>query len=148
MTTTNTFRQAETEIRELLEQRAAATRAKKADGATALFSSDVVTFDVVNPIQRVGVESVRPRTQEWFSSFRGPIGYEMRDVNVSAGDDVAFAHLLYRVSGTLESGDELGMWNRATFCFRKINGAWRIVHEHDSVPFDPATGMASTDLEP
>ena len=146
MTTTST--QAEIEIRELLEQRAAATRAKDPDGATALFSNDVVTFDVVNPMQRVGVESVRPRAQEWFSGFRGAIGYEMRDVNVSAGDDVAFAHLLYRVSGTLASGDELGMWNRATFCFRKIDGAWRIVHEHDSVPFDPATGMASTDLEP
>jgi ketosteroid isomerase-like protein len=91
---------------------------------------------------------VRPRTQQWFSGFRGPIGYDMRDVRVTAGDDIAFAHLLYRVSGTLESGDELGMWNRATFCFRKVDGAWRIVHEHDSVPFDPATGMASTDLEP
>jgi uncharacterized protein (TIGR02246 family) len=146
--TTNTSRQAETEIRELLEQRAAATRAKDADAATALFSNDVLTFDVVNPMQHVGVESVRPRTQQWFSSFLGPIGYEMRDVNISAGDDVAFAHLLYRVSGTLASGDELGMWNRATFCFQKMDGAWRIVHEHDSVPFDPATGMASTDLEP
>ena len=56
--------------------------------------------------------------------------------------------LLYRVSGTLASGDELGMWNRATFCFRKIDGEWRITHEHDSVPFDPETGQASTTLEP
>jgi hypothetical protein len=27
-------------------------------------------------------------------------------------------------------------------CFRKFGGAWRIVHEHDSVPFDPTTGRA------
>ena len=40
------------------------------------------------------------------------------------------------------------MWNRATLCFRKIDGKWRIMHEHDSVPFDPETGLASTNLEP
>jgi uncharacterized protein (TIGR02246 family) len=148
MMTTDATHQAETEIRELLERRAEATRAKDVDGATAPFAPDVLTFDVVNPLQRVGVEGVRPRTEEWFSSFLGPIGYEMRDVSVIADGDVAFAHLLYRVSGTLASGDELGMWNRATFGFRKIAGAWRIVHEHDSVPFDPATGQASTELEP
>ena len=146
--TTDARRAAEAEIRDLLEHRAAATRARDADGATAAFAPDVLTFDVVNPMQHVGAESVRPRTEQWFSSFRGPIGYEMRDVSIAAGDDVAFAHLLYRVSGTLASGDELGMWNRATFCFQKIDGAWKIVHEHDSVPFDPATGQASTDLEP
>ena len=146
--TTGSNQRSETEIRELIERRAAATRDKDAAAATAPFSSDVLTFDVVNPLQHVGVDSVRPRTEEWFSSFIGPIGYEMRDVQVTAGDDVGFAHLMYRVSGTLASGDELGMWNRATFCFRKIDGEWRITHEHDSVPFDPETGLASTKLEP
>jgi ketosteroid isomerase-like protein len=99
-------------------------------------------------MQRVGVDDVRPRTEQWFASFHGPIGYETRDVRVTAGDDVAFAHFTYRVSGTLASGEELGMWNRATLCFRKIDGKWRIMHEHDSVPFDPETGLASTNLEP
>jgi ketosteroid isomerase-like protein len=63
-------------------------------------------------------------------------------------DDVAFAHCLYKVSGSLGTGVELGMWNRATFCLRKIDREWRIVHEHDSVPFDPETGEASVGLEP
>jgi uncharacterized protein (TIGR02246 family) len=143
-----TDRRAETEIRDLIEGRAAAVRAKDVAMATSLFSSDALTFDVVNPMQRVGVDDVRPRTEQWFASFHGPIGYETRDVRVTAGDDVAFAHFTYRVSGTLASGEELGMWNRATLCFRKIDGKWRIMHEHDSVPFDPETGLASTNLEP
>jgi uncharacterized protein (TIGR02246 family) len=146
--TTQTTQRAASEIRELLERRATAIRAKDVDGATALFTGEALTFDVVNPLQRVGAEAARPRTEQWFASFRSPIGYEMRNLQVSAGDDVAFAHCLYRVSGTLASGTELGMWNRATFCFGKIDRAWRIVHEHDSVPFDPETGQASTDLEP
>jgi ketosteroid isomerase-like protein len=28
---------------------------------------------------------------------------------------------------------------RATACFRKIGGRWRVVHEHVSLPFDPET---------
>lgn len=40
------------------------------------------------------------------------------------------------------------MWVRATLGYRRIDGAWRIVHDHESVPFDPGTGRALIDLEP
>lgn len=136
------------EIRELLEQRAAATRVKDVDGATAHFAHEVVTFDVVEPLVHVGVESVRQRTRDWFATFDGAIGYELHDVRIAADEHVAFASCLYRVSGKLHAGDELGMWVRATFCFHRIDGSWQITHEHDSVPFDPSTGQASLDLEP
>ena len=136
------------EIRELLDQRAAATRAKDVDGATALFADDVVTFDVVAPLKHVGAERVRQRTRDWFATFDGPIGYELHDVRVAVDEHVAFASCVYKVSGKLYSGDELGMWVRATFCFHQIDGEWRITHEHDSVPFDPSTGQALTALEP
>jgi uncharacterized protein (TIGR02246 family) len=136
------------EIRELLEERAAATREKDVDGATALFAHEVVTFDVVEPLQHVGVESVRERTAAWFSTFDGPIGYDLHDVRVAADEQIAFASCVYRVSGKLQAGDELGMWVRATFGFHRLEGEWKITHEHDSVPFDPSTGQASLDLEP
>ena len=146
--TTDLTQTDEAEIRQLMERRAAATRAKDADAATAAFADDVLTFDVVNPLQHRGVGSVRERTTQWFETFDGPIGYEMRHVEISASDDSGFAYCLYRVSGTLTSDDELEMWVRATFCFRKLDSGWRIVHEHDSVPFDPTTGMASLGLKP
>jgi hypothetical protein len=31
---------------------------------------------------------------------------------------------------------------RTTDCVRKVKGKWLIVHEHNSVPVDPATGKA------
>ncbi len=136
------------EIRELLEQRAAATRAKDVDGATALLAEDVVTFDVVEPLRHVGAESVRERAAAWFATFDGPIGYEMHDLRVAVDEQVAFASCVYKVSGKLQAGDELGMWVRATFCFHRSDNEWKITHEHDSVPFDPSTGQASLDLEP
>jgi ketosteroid isomerase-like protein len=40
------------------------------------------------------------------------------------------------------------MWWRATICYRKVDGAWRVTHEHASAPFNVASGRASLDLEP
>ncbi|HET6763914.1 MAG TPA: SgcJ/EcaC family oxidoreductase [Longimicrobiaceae bacterium] len=139
---------AEAEIRALIEARVQAVRGKDVDGATAYFSADVVSFDVVGPLYRDGAAGVRERAAEWFGSFDGPIGYQVGEVHVTAGDDVAFAHYLYRVSATLKAGGSVEMWVRTTLCCARRSGGWEIVHEHQSVPFDPATGRASLDLEP
>lgn len=40
------------------------------------------------------------------------------------------------------------MWVPATMCFRKVEDAWLVVHEHNSVPFDPETGKAALDIKP
>jgi len=34
-------------------------------------------------------------------------------------------------------------WMRVTVCYRKIDGKWKSVHEHVSVPFDPRSGKVS-----
>ena len=80
--------------------------------------------------------------------FRGPIGYELRDLAVTAADDVEFCQGLKRVSVTTMAGQRLDMWWRATICLRKVDGAWLVTDEHASVPFDGTSGRASLDLEP
>jgi ketosteroid isomerase-like protein len=40
------------------------------------------------------------------------------------------------------------MWWRVTVCYRKIDGRWKIAHEHNSVPFNVNNGKASLDLKP
>jgi ketosteroid isomerase-like protein len=77
------------------------------------------------------------------------VSYEVRDLAVTTGDDVAFGHCFGRLSGTLTDGTATdGMWVRATFCFQKIDGDWVIVHDQASVPFDMVTGKGLTDLKP
>ena len=139
---------AETRIRTLIEDQARAIRAKDVDGSVAAYAPDVLLFDVVNPLRSSGAAAVRKRLAEWFASFEGPIGYELRDLAITAGDDVAFSHSLNRVSATTKSGTRLDMWWRATVCYRRTAGGWQVTHEHASVPFDVATGQASLDLEP
>jgi uncharacterized protein (TIGR02246 family) len=148
MTSTQSDVRGETEIRALIEQRVVAVRARDVDTAMACIAPDMRSFDVVNALQSTGREASRERTEAWFASFQGPIGFEILDLSMVAGDDVAFSHSLNRYSGTQTGGVEINMWVRATTCYRKIDGTWLITHEHQSVPFDGASGRASLDLTP
>lgn len=138
----------EAQIRALIDDRAKAVRAKDVNGAISSVAPDILSFDVVNPLQRIGSNASRKRAEDWFSSFQGPIGYEIRNLSVTAGDDVAFSHGLSHVSATSKDGGQLDMWWRTTICFRKIDGKWMVTHEHNSVPFDVESGKASLDLKP
>jgi ketosteroid isomerase-like protein len=72
----------------------------------------------------------------------------MRNLSVTAGNDVAFCHGLNGSTGTNRDGAKVDMWWRATNCLRKIDGKWLITHAHSSEPFDMRTGKALFDLKP
>ncbi|MGH6896941.1 MAG: YybH family protein [Geminicoccaceae bacterium] len=148
MTAGNGRTTAEAELHALIDEQARAIRAKDVDGSLSNHAPDVLLFDVVNPLRSVGSDAARKRLAAWFASFRGPIGYELRDLAIVAGDDVAFCHSLNRVNATTTDGQKLDMWWRATVGYRRLEGAWMVTHEHASVPFDVASGQASLDLEP
>ena len=72
-----------------------------------------------------------------------------RDLNITAGDDVAFCHSLIRLSGTTTDGEKADVWFRLTLCLRKIGGEWQITHRRESVPFYmDGSYRAAVDLRP
>jgi uncharacterized protein (TIGR02246 family) len=138
----------EAEIRQQVDKIVEGIRARDLDGLRRLYAADVVSFDVEPPLQHVGREAKLTNWAKVFTFFRDA-DYEVRDLTVTVGDDVAFGRAFGRLSGTLTDGTAAsGMWVRATFCFRKLDGNWLIVHDQVSVPFDIASGKAVTDLEP
>ena len=62
MTTTN-----EAEIRRLIDGWVKALHARDIGSLVLNYAPDVVSFDVVNPLQRKGVDAVRERAEEWIS---------------------------------------------------------------------------------
>jgi ketosteroid isomerase-like protein len=82
------------EIRQLVDDFAAAVRSKNVDAVMSNFAPNVMTFDVVGPLQSIGTDAARKRSEEWFASFEGPIGYQIRDLTISAAGDIAFCHSL------------------------------------------------------
>jgi uncharacterized protein (TIGR02246 family) len=139
---------AEQELRDLVAERVAAVAAKDPDPLVARFATDVTTFDLLPPLMRRGSGPIIEKMQQWFDGYASRIGYEVEELEVTVEGDLGVCSFAYHVSGTLQSGDEVDMWVRATLCCRRIDGTWKIVHDHESVPFDPSTGMAVLDATP
>ncbi|TVT15137.1 DUF4440 domain-containing protein [Amycolatopsis rhizosphaerae] len=138
----------EATIRRQVDKIVEGIRAKDLEGLSRLYAPDVVSFDVEPPLQHVGVEAKLKNWTNAFTFFR-EVDYEVRDLTLTVDEKVAFGHCFGRLSGTLPNGTATsGMWVRATFCFRKIDGDWLIVHDQASVPLDIASGKGVTDLEP
>ena len=138
----------EAAIQGLLDDRIRSLHDKNIEGIMALYAPEVVSFDIVPPLQYVGAEAFRKAWEAVFSSFQGPIGYDIADLGITVGEDVAFSHSLNRISGTLNTGQKTDLWLRWTAGFRKINGKWLVVHHQNSVPVDLQTGRAVLDLKP
>ena len=138
----------EADIRRRIDTLVAALRAMDLEGVTALYAPDIVSFDIQPPLRHVGAAAKRKNWTDAFAAYQRPLGYELRDLTVTVGDDVAFGHSLNRISGTLRNGQRSELWLRWTACFRKIDGAWLIAHDQVSVPVDFASGHAVLDLDP
>lgn len=76
------------------------------------------------------------------------VDLDVRDLRITAGNEVAFCHSLNHVRGMKKDGQSIDMWWRATVCFHKLDGQWTVTHEHNSVPFDMRSGKASLGLKP
>ncbi|HEY3688337.1 MAG TPA: nuclear transport factor 2 family protein [Streptosporangiaceae bacterium] len=138
----------EAAIRRQIEKIVEGLHAKDLDGLRRIYAADVVSFDVEPPLQHVGIDAKLKNWTNAFAYFRD-LNYELRDLVLTVGEDMAFGHGFGRISGTLNDGTATdGMWVRATLCFRKIDGAWLIAHDQVSVPLDMATGKGVADLEP
>jgi ketosteroid isomerase-like protein len=139
---------AEAQIRLQINKIVEGIRAQDLEGLRRLYTADVVSFDVEPPLQHVGVEGKMKNWANVFTFFQDAT-YEVRDLKLTVGDDVAFGHGFGRLSGTLRNGTATGgMWVRATFCFQKVDGNWLIAHDQVSVPLDISSGKGVTDLEP
>ena len=150
MTTENTKTNPEAQIRGVLDDWANALRSKDAEGVMSHYAADLVQFDLAPPLKQAGPNALNDTTlNDWFSTFQGAIGYEIRDLSITAGDNVAFCHSLNHLSGRKTAGDEVDLWLRATVCFRRIDGKWTITHWHESVPFYmDGSYKAAVDLKP
>jgi ketosteroid isomerase-like protein len=138
----------EAEIRALLASIHKAHYRKDAAAIVAPYAQDAAVFNLAPPLSHRGADL--PEKQAWLDSWEGPIDYESRELNITVSGDFAFGHGYYRLSGTPKAaGRPISFWMRATVCLHRDGGAWRIVHEHTSVPFYMDGSLRPAfDLEP
>lgn len=141
---------AQEQIRALLSDRAAAITTKDARRATANYAPEVVSFILAPPLRYAGDEVTDlAGLEDWFQTWDGPIGYDIGEPVIEAGDDVAFCHGLTHMTGTKTDGAQVDLWFRSTFGLRRTAAGWQIAHEHESTPFYmDGSDRAATDLKP
>jgi ketosteroid isomerase-like protein len=129
MTIESTETANETEIRQLINDWAKATREGDNEAVLSDHASDVLIFDVLAPLQYKGADEYRKSWDEWQPSSNGESLFEVHELGITAGETVAFAHCLIECGGTPKTD-----WVRATFCLRQTDGRWAITHQHISMP--------------
>jgi ketosteroid isomerase-like protein len=121
------------------------SRAVKAKGAAAIveaYTPETVLYDAIPPHPTVGADAIRAIRDHVFPYFPATFRSEQRDLTVEVDGDMAFVHGLHHVVPERADHPCGATWMRVPPCYRRIDGRWRVVHEHVSVPFDPMTGQA------
>ena len=136
------------EIRGWLDRWAKAFAAKDFEAIMALYTDDVIAYDVVPPLQYTGKVEYRTDYEQFLSQYAYNVKVEVRDLHIGANGDLGYAAGLELLSGTLKNGQKSAVWVRFTSLFRKSGGRWLDFHDHVSVPADIESGKAMMELKP
>jgi ketosteroid isomerase-like protein len=126
--------QDEVAIRTLVEDWASAVRRKDLDGAVRNHAANLLMFDVPPPLVSRGIDAYKETWDLFFSWAHDPVIFDVTEMDVTAGDDVAFVTALMRCAGREADGQDIELDFRLTIGLRKIAGQWMVVHEHHSIP--------------
>lgn len=118
---------------ELIAQWAKAVREENLAGIRANHDQDILMFDVPPPLLSRGLDAYMATWKIFYASQARPIAFDLEEVEITAGSDVAFATAIGHCD-YVEYGKKTDLKFRLTMGFRKKDGQWRIVHEHHSVP--------------
>jgi uncharacterized protein (TIGR02246 family) len=123
----------EQQIRELIERWAAAVHEGDMDGVLADHAGDIVMFDVPPPHGGVrGIDAYRDTWPPFFDWQARGATFEIVSLEVTAGDDVAYAFALLRCGTPEEHAEVPDRRLRLTLGLRKEGDRWTVAHEHHS----------------
>lgn len=114
------------------------------------YTDDAVVFDLAPPLVRpLGATGDVDRMQAWFDGKGGSVWSEVRDLQVTVDGGLALCTSLVSLGAPADSPQPFALWSRSTLGLRRLEGAWRIIHEHRSTPFYlDGSFRAATDLTP
>jgi uncharacterized protein (TIGR02246 family) len=140
---------AEREVRELIERWAHAVHVGDLETVVADHAEDIVMFDVPPPDEGVrGLDAYRETWPPFFAWQAQGASFTIESLDVTAGEDVAFAYALLRCGTDEQYAGDPGIRLRLTLGLRKDDGRWVVTHEHHSFPAtEPATGPGDVAAE-
>ena len=123
------------EITDLINAWVSAVRAGDLEGVLSAHAEDIVMFDVPPPDNGVrGIDAYRETWPPFFGWLRSGASFDIVELDVTAGDDVAYAWALLRCGTEDEFRKDPDNWLRLTVGLRRDGGRWVVSHEHHSFP--------------
>ncbi|MFD1827022.1 MULTISPECIES: YybH family protein [Mumia] len=115
----------------------AVDRGTDLDAVLADHTDDVVMYDVPPPYEgNRGMQAYRDSWPAFLAWQRGDGQFALESLEITAGDDVAFAHGLVVCRSTGAHDEHPDQRLRLTLGLRRVEGRWRIAHEHHSFADD------------
>jgi ketosteroid isomerase-like protein len=124
----------EADIRTLIERWAKAVREENRADIRADHDHAILMFDVPPPFLSRGLDAYMATWETFFSSAEKPVAFAFHDVQVTCGQDVSFATAVGRCVNIDMNGKREPLEFRLTMGLRKLDGRWRVMHEHHSLP--------------
>ncbi len=121
------------EIRDLVERWAQAVHTGDLDRVLPDHAEDILMFDVPPPHD--GVRGIDAYGHTWPGFFRwqaAGASFEIVALDVTAGEDLAYAHALLRCGTPQELAAHPETRLRLTLGLRREAGRWVVAHEHHS----------------
>ncbi|MFO0877612.1 MAG: SgcJ/EcaC family oxidoreductase [Gemmataceae bacterium] len=129
------------EIRRIMAAWSRALEARDLDGLMADYAPDCVLYDAIPPYKVVGADAIRKLWESCLPHFPANFQSEHRDIVIHVDGNTAIMHGLHHFLPTPPDHPSGHTWMRVTVGYRRIDGKWKVVHEHISVPFNPMTGQ-------
>jgi uncharacterized protein (TIGR02246 family) len=122
------------EIQALIERWAKAVRDENRTGIREDHDPEILMFDVPPPFSARGLDAYMATWETFFKWADKPVAFDFTEVEITAGRDVAFATATGQCASTDPAGKHEKLTFRLTMGLRKIDGRWRVTHEHHSLP--------------
>jgi ketosteroid isomerase-like protein len=111
-------------VRTIVEDWVNAVRKRDLAAVLRNHSPDILMFDVPPPFQSRGIEAYKKTWDLFFSWAHDPAVFDIKEMNITAGGDVAFVSAVMRCAGTEAGGEDAELDFRLTIGLRKVGGQW------------------------
>jgi ketosteroid isomerase-like protein len=139
---------AEQEIHREFEEWFKDASARDVDALMTKIADDAHSFEHQAPLQILGLDAIRTSCRSGFAAVIGEFRWDIPDLKVLVRDDIAVTWGLNRMRSQGPGKPAVELWSRGTRVLQRIDGKWKMIHQHVSFPYDPATGNARLDLKP
>lgn len=126
-------------VQALIEKYAKAVSEQNVDQFLSLYHPDIVAYDAWDRWAYQGSHQWSQVPTDWFNEPGEEVFQsKFREVFVEGSGDVVLVRGLIDFSSNASDRDVLT--NRFSWIVNKVNGEYRIVHEHTSMPIERETG--------